>query len=374
MAPFFEPKREEIEALDRLTDDIPEIHQVLVRNHDQLKIPDRAAHQQQILGGRVALSVEKDLPPELRDLGLFQSSGAAPRIYMGIGRVSTGMGCPHLEIDLDFLEIMLAFRTGGRRIDFIGLNDPAAPTNNARDFLALLRATADSAGTEVPFGSVGELHLGNLAFAQIALAKTLVERAGVGHGLGIFDHVANQTKRTVLSSSAVQQYWTGVIRANDTLGKFTLGPEKDVNELRSLSPGASYLSEDCEKRQSASDLEFRLYWIAFRDPKETPLDELAKAWREEHRSRLGRWSFPKSIPRRKRRGCSRCSQRKWAPLPAIGWRKEQNPSHPSSRQPSSPREDFWPISRVRRGATRFRKIGMNPFSRPVKSKRISRRS
>jgi hypothetical protein len=293
MAPFFQPTREEIEALDRLTDDIPEIQQVLVRNHDQLQAPDRTAHQQQIAGGRVTLSIAKDLPPELRDLGLFQSSTTALPNYNGIGRISTGMGCPHLETDPDFLGIMLAFRAGGRRIDFLGINDPTAPTNTVRDFLSLLRATADSAGTEVPFGSAGELHLGNLASSQVPLAKSLVEHAGLANGLGIFGHVANQTKRTLLSSSAVQQYWTGVVRANDTLGKFTIVPQTEVNQRRSLSPGANYLTEDWKMRQSAADLEFRLYWIAFRSPKETPLDELMKPWEDGHRVEVGTVVFPK---------------------------------------------------------------------------------
>jgi hypothetical protein len=196
------------------------------------------------------------------------------------------------------LGMMLAFRTGGRRIDFVALNDPAAPTNNVQDFLALLRATADAAGTEAPLGigSVGELHLGNVVFSQVPLAKSLLERAGVANGAGILGHVVNQTKRTLLSSSAVQQYWTGVVRASDTLGKFTLVPDKDVNQLRSLSPGANYLSEDWKSRQGAADLEFRLYWIAFRSARETPLDELMKGWEEEHRVRVGTVIFPKIDP------------------------------------------------------------------------------
>jgi hypothetical protein len=74
---LFDPTSDARRALEKLADEIPEIQQTLIKNQHQLKSPDRAAHQQQIA-------------------------------HVGIGRVSTGLGCPHLETDPDFLGLMLA--------------------------------------------------------------------------------------------------------------------------------------------------------------------------------------------------------------------------------------------------------------------------
>ena len=294
MTPFFEPTPEAIAALDRVTDEIPAIQDTLVANHRELQRRDRAAHQQQIAGGKVKLTIAAQVPPELAGLELFQ---ADQRSYVGVGRISTGLGCPHLQTDPDFLGIMLAFRTGGgQRIDFIGINDPTAPTNTVGDFAALLKATADAAGTEVPLGGVGKLHLGNLVAGQGALVASLSGQVGPIKALQIAGHVTAQTSRTVTSSSAIQQYWTGIVRATDTLGKFTLVPANSVNENRALSPGATYLSDDWRRRQVTSDLEFQLYWIRYLNEAETPLQELTKAWTEHHRVQVGTVVFPQVDP------------------------------------------------------------------------------
>ena len=54
---------------------------------------DRVAHQYQIAGGRVALKIATQLPPPLDGIGLFRPNAE----YIGIGRISTGLGCPHLS-------------------------------------------------------------------------------------------------------------------------------------------------------------------------------------------------------------------------------------------------------------------------------------
>jgi hypothetical protein len=104
-------------VLEERMQEIPEIQKTLVENDEQLKMPDRAAHQQQIAGGRVLLKVAERVPKELDGLGLFQTftgqdlsgHGAPCADYVGVGRISTGMGCPHRETDPDFLGLMLAF-------------------------------------------------------------------------------------------------------------------------------------------------------------------------------------------------------------------------------------------------------------------------
>jgi hypothetical protein len=96
------------------------------------------------------------LPKELDGLGIFQHGAAGH--HLGIGRISTGLGCPHAENGPGFLGLMVAFTTAaGRRIDFITINDPTSPTDTPEEFLALLRATADSAGTTNMFAQQAKL-------------------------------------------------------------------------------------------------------------------------------------------------------------------------------------------------------------------------
>lgn len=148
----FRPTRTDLDRITREVASIRAIQRRLRDRHAELHAADRVAHQYQIAGSPVELQVDDRVPDLLEGVGLFVPGAR----HLGLGRVSTGLGCPHLETDPDFLGLMLAFRTAsGRRVDFLGLNDPAAPTDDHRSFVELLAATADSAGTEVPFGEVG---------------------------------------------------------------------------------------------------------------------------------------------------------------------------------------------------------------------------
>jgi hypothetical protein len=296
---FFEPTPEQRRALQELADEIPGIQQKLMANDAQLKQPDRGAHQQQIAGGRVTLRVTTPLPPELDGLGLFDTSGGTggAREYVGLGRISTGLGCPHIETNPDFLGLMVAFRApDGRRVDFITINDPTAPTNTPKDFIALLKATADADGTMIPGGRAGALDLGNVFASEVVLVASLVRHAGLLRAPGIAAHVTAQTSRTLRSSSAYQQYWTGVVRARDVLGKFTFVPMVNVNGPRGVSPGQTYLSDDWRTRQSVGPLVFDLYWIPFLNEDDTPLQQLMHPWREDHRVKVGVVTFPMIDP------------------------------------------------------------------------------
>jgi hypothetical protein len=281
MPPFFDPTPEEVRALEGLAGEIPGIQQTLIRNSDGLTTPDRAAHQQQVAGSIIRLTLERQLPAELDGLGLFTvagTEGAAGRI--GIGRISTGLGCPHAETEPDFLGLMAAFRTAaGQRVDFVTINDPTAPTDTPAEFIALLKATADSARNN----------------SEAVLLVSLARHAGLRAPI-IATHVLRQTARTVRSSSAYQPYWTGVVRAQDTLGKFTFVPTADVNTRRPLGAGPTYLTDDWRRRQSAGPLVFDLYWIPFVNDDETPLGNLTRAWREDHRVKVGRVTFPQTDP------------------------------------------------------------------------------
>jgi hypothetical protein len=144
MFQFYAPTPEQRRALEQLAEQVADVQHTLVANHPNLQSPDRGAHQQQLAGSKVLLTVDAQLPKELDGLGIFQR-GSGP--HVGIGRMSTGLGCPHAETDPDFIGLMVAFRTGdGRRVDFITINHGSAPTDTPEEFIALLKATADAAG------------------------------------------------------------------------------------------------------------------------------------------------------------------------------------------------------------------------------------
>ena len=128
MAPRYNPTPDERRALEALAEEVAGVQRTFVANHPGLAQPDRGAHQPQLGGGKVLLHVNDTLPPELAGLGIFAPTGATPRI--GIGRMSNGLGCPHAETAADFLGLMVAFRApDGRRVDFITINNPGAPTD-----------------------------------------------------------------------------------------------------------------------------------------------------------------------------------------------------------------------------------------------------
>ena len=61
MAVVFNPTAEETRALEALIAELPRIQDTLVQNHPQLTRPDRGAHQQQLAGSKVLLTVERSL-------------------------------------------------------------------------------------------------------------------------------------------------------------------------------------------------------------------------------------------------------------------------------------------------------------------------
>jgi hypothetical protein len=283
MPEFFNPTPAQKRVLEEIAAGIPGVQQNLVKNHPQLTAADRGAHQQQLAGSKVLFTAGDRLPPALDGLGIFQRTQASTPL-IGIGRMSTGLGCPHAETDPDFLGLMVAFRAAnGRRIDFVTINDPTSPTDTPEEFLALLRATADAAGATGLLGS------------QARLLAGLVRHAGI-RAPAIATHVTGQTHRTVRSNSAYQQYWTGVVRARDVLGKFTFVPTVDVSGETSGPRGPKHLTNDWRARQSAGPLIFDLRWIAFLNDNQTSLDDLTRPWAQDHAVSVGTVTFPKIDP------------------------------------------------------------------------------
>jgi hypothetical protein len=271
MPAFFDPTPEERAALEKLISELPAIQNTLVKNHERLTRPDRGAHQQQLAGTKVQLQVAGRLPAALDGLGIFQPGGT----HVGIGRLSTGLGCPHAETDADFLGLMVAFRTaGGQRVDFVTINDPTAPTDTAEEFMALLKATADAAGAAGLFAS------------QARLLLSLGRYAGL-HAPAIALHVTAQTFRTVRSTSAYQQYWTGIVRARDVLGKFTFVPVTPPPVGGDTPKGPTHLTDDWRARQRAASLAFQLFWIPFVNERATPLGNLTASWTDAEKVNVG---------------------------------------------------------------------------------------
>jgi hypothetical protein len=289
----FRPDADDLKAIAEDVAEIGDIQGSLLDNHRDLHVPDRVAHQYQIAGGKVKFRVAAVLPPELEGVGLFRPGAE----HIGIGRISTGLGTPHLETNPDFLGLMFAFRTGnGDRVDFLGINDPAAPTDNHHEFMAVLHATGESAGAEIPLvGDWGEYDVGNLLAEQKEFGKALLARMGL-KAAKTLAHIVKQTARTFHSSTAWQAYWTGIVEVGGTNGKFTLVPTVDENARPRFRPGERHLSDEWKTRQSAGDVEFLLYWIPFLNENETPTGRLTAPWEEGHKRQVGRIAFPQANP------------------------------------------------------------------------------
>ncbi len=213
MPKFFDPTPEQRGELEAIAAAIPGVQKTFVLNHPHVNTLDRGAHQQQIAASKVLLTVADRLPPELDGLGVFQHTGYDEPL-VGIGRISTGLGCPHAE-----------------------------------------------------------------------------RHAGLG-AVRIAAHVTAQTNRTVRSTSAYQQYWTGIVRARDVLGKFTFVPAADV--APAVSHGATRFTDDWRARQSAGDLSFDLRWIPYLDDRRTPAEDLTRPWAHDHEISVGRVTFPQT--------------------------------------------------------------------------------
>jgi hypothetical protein len=268
---------------------IPDIQEQLLATSPALAVRDRVAHQYQIAGGKVVLQISSSLPPEIQGCGLF----VPDQVYVGIGRVSTGLGCPHAETDPDFLGLRLSFMAPEeRRVDFIAINDPASPTDDHRSFVALLHATVASTKAAK---AVGGLPIAGRVASSLGLAAALIGRMGVVKGAGTALHVARQTNRTARSKSALQPYWTGVVEIGGRSGKFVFLPGHESVEPAQIGPRSQRLTRDWRGRQSAGPVTFDVYWTPFIDEAGTSRTNLSRAWREQLRL-IGQAVFPQQLP------------------------------------------------------------------------------
>jgi len=286
----FRPNAGDLQRIGKDVAEIPDIQQNLLANDKNLKFPDRVAHQYQIVGSKVVLQIANDLPEPLYGVGLFQPGAR----YNGVGRISTGLGTPHIETNPDFLGIMVAFQTPqGQRVDFLGINNPTAPTDDHHQFMSVLYATGASAGADVPFvGKLGAHELANLGAQETEFGVALVHRMGLIKAGKTLHHLTTQTLPTALSSTAYQRYWTGVVEAGGTAGKFTFVPTREENRTPGFHAGPRHLTDEWKNRQGRGDIEFQLFWIPFSNEEKTPTAALTPPWQEDDKQLAGIIVFP----------------------------------------------------------------------------------
>ena len=91
MPTFFDPTPEQKRELEKIATGIGPVQQTLVKNHPQLTVPDRGAHQQQIAASKVLLKVADRLPAALDGLGIFERGSS----HVSIGpRPTRCASCP----------------------------------------------------------------------------------------------------------------------------------------------------------------------------------------------------------------------------------------------------------------------------------------
>ncbi|MBV7336894.1 hypothetical protein KFU94_53430 [Chloroflexi bacterium TSY] len=287
----FSPNPEDMKSIAEDVSELPAIQRMLLDKHKELHLPDRVAHQYQIMGGKVVFKAANKLPPELEGIGLFEPSAE----HVGIGRISTGQGTPHLETNPDFLGIMCAFQTrDDQRVDFLGINDPRSPADNHQDFMDVLQAAGESADAGPPIvADWGAYDIFKFLDEQFQFSAALRKRMGWIKAGKTIIHLAKQTFRTFHSSTAYQVYWTGIVKVRDTAGKFTFVPIRDENRRPGFRPGERHLTEEWKRRQREGDIKFQLFWIPFLSEDKTPSCELTEPWHEEYKKLVGTVTFPK---------------------------------------------------------------------------------
>jgi hypothetical protein len=287
------PFRPTPQDMDRIAGEVAAIPAMQQQFRDKaagLKVRDRVAHQYQIAGSRVSLRIASRLPANLDGVGLFVPDAD----YVGLARLSTGLGCPHLETDPDFIGMMLAFATcEGQRIDFLGINDPTAPSPNHRAFMTLMQAAIDGTAATAPLiGGLGKRNLPDLLYGNTLVMLGLIRRMGFFGGLRAAAHALAQTARSAVSHTAYQTFWGGIVEAGGSPGKMMVTPDADENAWF-LRAGARHLTEEWRQRQAHGPVHFNLHWLPYIDERATPTDDMTRRW-EERPELIGRLTFPQA--------------------------------------------------------------------------------
>ena len=281
---LFRPGAEDVRRIDAEVAEVSEIQRRIRERHPDLKCLDRAAHQYQITGGRVALRIANELPQGFGGVGLFVPGAE----HLGVGRLSTSMNTPHVETIPDLLGLRASFVTAaGQQVDFIAVSSPSLPFDDLQDLMRFLRATGDAAGPSPIVPSP-------LALGQMLMRESLIKSMGFPKAERTLALIAQQSERTASFGTAYQSYWTGVVEISGALGKFTLVPLTSASCLCPMHPGERYLTREWARRQSSGDVAFGLYWISYLDEQRTSLEHFTQPWSEAHKCGVGHLIFPRT--------------------------------------------------------------------------------
>lgn len=285
--PLFRPGTDDLRRIAADVAEVSAIQHQLRDRHSGLKCLDRAAHEYQVAGSNVLLRVADRLPDGFSGVGLFVPGTE----HIGVGRISTSLGTPHVESIPDFLGLRASFLTAlGQPVDFLGVSSPVLPVDNRLDGMHFLRATADAAGPR----SVGSAPL---AVDHALMRASLTRSMGAGKAEKTLALIAQLSARTALPGTAYQSYWTGVVEVSGTLGRFTLTPLPSSNSVHSWGSREHYLTIDWAERQASGDVVFEIYWIRYLDEIRTSLEHFTQPWSEGHKSIVGHLVFPQTAPR-----------------------------------------------------------------------------
>ena len=281
---LFRPGAEELRRVDAEVAEINDLQRRIRERHPDLKCVDRVAHQYQIAGSKVLLRVATQLPDGFARVGLFVAGAE----HCGVGRISTGLGMPHVETMPDFIGLRASFvTTAGRQVDFIALSNPSLPGDDRLAGMHFLRATADAAGPD-------SISPSPVAPGHRLMRESLIKSRGIARAERMLALIAQKGAQTASAGTAYQSYWTGVVEISRTLGKFTLVPLTSANCLRAMHPGERYLTRDWARRQSSADVAFGLYWISYLDARRTSVEDNTQPWSETHKELVGHLIFPRT--------------------------------------------------------------------------------
>ena len=279
MSVIFNPTAEETRALEALIAEITQHSGQAGRQPPQLTRPDRGAHQQQLAGGKVLLTLERSLPPALDGLGVFEHDGLC----------RSALRWHRQDVDRPRVPAC-GDRSGfpgadGRVPGKVGPADRLR--HDQRSHLAdryargVHRAAPGNRGCR---GCPGPARQPGEAAAEPRAARRDQGRADchARHGSdapdGPFQQRLSSSTGPASSARATRSASSPSCRRPAGAGAQGRGPKQ--------------FTDDWRARTAAGPLTFELHWIPFLNERETPLDDLTTAWRDQHKVRVGTVVFP----------------------------------------------------------------------------------
>ncbi|MEO3786357.1 peroxidase family protein [Actinocorallia sp. B10E7] len=250
---------------ERLARDLMMV-QLKVKKRSGARSVDRAFHAKGLLGVENArLRFRPDLPEELR-VG-FAQPGAD---YPVIARFSNASGLRQPDSEPDLRGVALRVQAGREEThDLLMTNHPVSHAKNAVEFVAFAQAMAGADTT--PRKAFG-------------LFVKLPRKVGWSTAARMRRNIRAGTRREV-RSLALEKYWSRGAMLWGEAGpvRFHLRPAPGTAQAPPPSKSdPDYLSHEMAARLSRGDVVFELCVQRYRDPRHTPVENGAAAWKEKH--------------------------------------------------------------------------------------------